>query len=117
MLVERADRLGGNSVRGGVTCWEMGAGGTGIPFDIYRRLKQTPQAVGIHSYGRHLAWFKLEQQKPYRFPGGETVIDPARGYLDSLQRVWIQGHELMKRSAASIGMASSSSRRPCRPPR
>ena len=91
VLVERADRLGGNSVRGGVTCWEMGAGGTGIPFDIYRRLKQTPQAVGIYSYGRHLAWFKPDKE-PYRFPGGETVIDPARGYLDSLQPLRIQGH-------------------------
>ena len=90
VLVERADRLGGNSVRGGVTCWEMGAGGTGIPFDIYRRLKQTPQAVGIYSYGRHLAWFKPDKE-PYRFPGGETVIDPARGYLDSLFRCGSKG--------------------------
>ena len=30
VLVEKADCLGGNSVRGGVNCWEMGAGGTGI---------------------------------------------------------------------------------------
>ena len=49
VLVERADRLGGNSVRGGVHCWEMGAGGTGIPFDLYRRLRQIPGAVGIYS--------------------------------------------------------------------
>ena len=69
VLVERADRLGGNSVRSGVTCWEMGAGGTGIPFDLYRRLKQVPNAVGIYSYGRHLAWFKPDKE-PYRFPGG-----------------------------------------------
>jgi NADPH-dependent 2,4-dienoyl-CoA reductase/sulfur reductase-like enzyme len=34
VLVEQADQLGGNSVRGGVHCWEMGAGGTGIPFDL-----------------------------------------------------------------------------------
>ena len=31
-------------------------GGTGIPFDLYRRLKRTPQAVGIYKFGRHFAW-------------------------------------------------------------
>lgn len=90
VLVERADRLGGNSVRGGVHCWEMGAGGTGIPFEIYRRLKQIPNAVGIYSYGRHLVWFKPDKE-PYRFPGGETVIDPTRRYLDSLCRHGLKG--------------------------
>lgn len=90
VLVERADRLGGNSVRGGVTCWEPGVGGTGIPFDLYRRLYQIPKAVGIYSFGRHLAWFQPDKE-PYRFPGGETVIDPARHYLDSLRRHGLKG--------------------------
>jgi len=90
VLVERADRLGGNSVRSGVTCWEPGAGGTGIPFDLYRRLTQIPQAVGIYSFGRHLVWFNPDKE-PYRFPGGETVIDPARRYADSLRRHGLKG--------------------------
>ncbi|MCR4413335.1 MAG: FAD-dependent oxidoreductase [Thermoguttaceae bacterium] len=90
VLVEQADRLGGNSVRGGVHCWENGAGGTGIPFDLYRRLKQVPGAVGISSYGRHLAWFKPDQE-PYRFPGGETIIDPRRCYADTLRRHGTRG--------------------------
>ncbi len=42
LLVEQADGIGGTAVRGGVHIWEMGVGGTGLPFDIYRRLKQLP---------------------------------------------------------------------------
>jgi 2-polyprenyl-6-methoxyphenol hydroxylase-like FAD-dependent oxidoreductase len=85
VLVERSDKLGGNSVRGGVNIWEPGLGGTAFPFEIYRRLKREPQAVGIYSMARHLSTFDPAREA-YRFPGGETVIDPARGYLDSLQR-------------------------------
>jgi len=85
VLVERSDRLGGNSVRGGVNIWEPGLGGTGFPFDIYRRLTREPKAVGIYSMARHMGTFDPAREA-YRFPGGETVIDPARSYLDSLQR-------------------------------
>ncbi|MBM3889241.1 MAG: FAD-dependent oxidoreductase, partial [Verrucomicrobia bacterium] len=90
VLVERADCLGGNSVRGGVACWEMGIGGTGIPFDLYRRLKQQPQAIGIYSYGRHASTFDPTREA-YRYPGGETVIDPTRRYLDTLMRHGARG--------------------------
>lgn len=90
VLVERADCLGGNSVRGGVNCWEMGAGGTGIPFDLYCRLKRQANAIGIYSFGRHGMWFD-PQRDPYRYPGGETIIDPARRYLDTLQRHGTKG--------------------------
>jgi len=55
VLVERSDRLGGNSVRGGVNIWEPGLGGTGFPFEIYRRLKREPKAVGIYSMNRHMS--------------------------------------------------------------
>lgn len=85
VLVEKADCLGGTSVRGGVNCWEMGAGGTGIPFDLYRRLKRQPLAIGVYTFGRHMMWFDRGRE-PYPFPGGESVIDPARRYLDTLQR-------------------------------
>lgn len=85
VLAEKADCLGGTSVRGGVNCWEMGAGGTGIPFDLYRRLKRQHQAIGIYTFGRHMMWFDRDRE-PYPFPGGESVIDPARRYLDTLQR-------------------------------
>ena len=91
LLVERSDRLGGNSVRGGVNIWEPGVGGTGFPFEIYRRLKhepglgREPNATGIYSMGRHMGTFDAKREA-YPFPGGETVIDPARTFLDSLQR-------------------------------
>jgi len=90
VLVEQADCLGGNSVRGGVSCWEMGAGGMGIPFDLYRRLKRRPGAVGIYTHARHGLWFDPARD-PYRFPGGETVIDRNRRYLDTLRRHGTRG--------------------------
>ena len=90
VLIERADCLGGNSVRSGVNCWEMGAGGTGIPFALYLRLKSQPGAVGIYSFGRHLLWFD-PRKEAYRYPGGETVIDPNRTYRDTLRRYGTNG--------------------------
>lgn len=85
VLVERADCLGGNSVRGGVNNWEPGAGGTGFPFELYQRLKRQTNAVGIYSQGRHMSTFDPKKE-PFRFPGGECVIDPSRTYLDTLAR-------------------------------
>lgn len=85
VLVERADQLGGNSVRGGVNIWEPVVGATGFPFELWRRLKLETNAAGIYSMGRHLSTFDPAREA-YRFPGGETVIDPARSYLDTLQR-------------------------------
>ncbi len=91
VLVEKADCLGGTSVRSGVNCWEMGAGGTGIPFDLYRRLKRRNEAIAIYSFGRHMSWFDAKREaQPY--PGGETVIDPTRRYVDTLQRHIPRGH-------------------------
>jgi hypothetical protein len=84
LLVEKSDSLGGNAARGGVNNWEPGAGGTGIPFDLYRRLKKIPQAIGIYSFGRHFAWQGPEVDP--KFPGGELVIDPTKHYIDSLRR-------------------------------
>lgn len=84
LLLEKSAGLGGNAARGGVNNWEPGVGGTGIPFDLYRRLRRLPQAVGIYSFGRHFAW-QGPQVNP-KFPGGELVIDPTKRYLDSLRR-------------------------------
>jgi hypothetical protein len=84
LLVEKSDSLGGNAARGGVNNWEPGAGGTGIPFDLYRRLKKIPHAVGIYKFGRHFAWQGAEISP--KFPGGELLIDPASRYLDTLRR-------------------------------
>lgn len=90
ILIEKADCLGGTSVRSGVNNWEMGAGGTGIPFEVYKRLKKIDGAVGVSSFGRHISWHDSANE-PYRFPGGERVIDPTRRYLDTLRRHGSQG--------------------------
>lgn len=84
LLVESSDVLGGTATRGGVNCWEPGAGGTGIPFDLYRRMRRRPLAAGVYSFGRHLNWQGPDEPVPY--PGGEQVIDPCRRYLDTLER-------------------------------
>ena len=84
LLVEKSDSLGGNAAWGGVNNWEPGVGGTGIPFDLYKRLKKTPKAVGIYKFGRHFAWQGPEVSPKY--PGGELVIDPDARYADTLRR-------------------------------
>lgn len=81
-LVEAADTIGGAAVRAGVCNWEPGVGGTGIPYEIYRRLARAPGAVGITSIARHCLY---DTDEP-RFPGGEALLDPAMQYADTLRR-------------------------------
>ncbi|MBL4701863.1 MAG: FAD-dependent oxidoreductase [Phycisphaeraceae bacterium] len=90
-LIEESDTLGGNAVRGGVNSWETGAGGTGIPFDLYCHFCMNhPQDIGIHGFGRHCLWHDpTKEAKP--FPGGEHLIDPSLTYLDTLQRHGTKG--------------------------
>lgn len=83
LLIERGPVIGGTVVRAGVSTWEPVAGATGIPFEIYLRLRTAPNAVAIYSYGRHSAW--PQPGRPV-FPGGEHVIDPSLTYHDTLQR-------------------------------
>ncbi|MDA1137015.1 MAG: FAD-dependent oxidoreductase [Planctomycetota bacterium] len=90
ILIEKGEILGGNAVRGGVNCWEMGVGGTGIPFDLYKRMKQIPESIGIYSFGRHGSWYRREEER-YRLLGGEQVIDPSMKYADSLLRHGCEG--------------------------
>ena len=64
LLIEQADVIGGTVTRAGVSTWEMGAGGTGLPFEIYKRLRALPRAVGIYSYGRHILWPHGRSSRP-----------------------------------------------------
>lgn len=82
-LIEAGECLGGTAVLGGVSLWEPGVGGTGIPLEIYARLSTIPDAVGVYSFGRHCLWPR-EDDAPV--PGGEHVVDPARTYADTLRR-------------------------------
>jgi len=84
LIIEKNGSLGGNAASGGVNNWEPGVGGTGIPFDLYKRLKKIPDAVGIYNFGRHFAWQGPEINP--KFPGGELVIDRTKIYLDTLRR-------------------------------
>ena len=88
LLLEQGPEIGGNAVQGGVHIWETGIGGTGIPFEIYKRLKRAPQGIGIYSFGRHCAWPDTNTPP---FPGGELLIDPKRCYLDTLRRYGSRG--------------------------
>lgn len=85
LLIEKSDSLGGNATRGGVNNWEPGVGGTGIPFDLYRRLRRRPKAIGIYKYNRHMKWPRPTDDGPV-VPGSELIIDPTRRYIDSLRR-------------------------------
>ncbi|HJN17734.1 MAG TPA: FAD-dependent oxidoreductase [Armatimonadota bacterium] len=82
-LVEKAPVIGGTATRAGVSVWEPGVGGTGIPLDIYRALRPIPQAVGIYTIGRHCLCPGPGEE---RYPGGEAVVDYTRSYVDSLLR-------------------------------
>lgn len=81
LCIEKASMIGGNAVASGVTMWEPGVGGTGFPFEIYRRLKMTPWATAVYSFGRHFSWDGRKS-----FPGGEHVPDLTRSYADTLRR-------------------------------
>ncbi len=85
LLIEKQSGLGGNASRGGVNVWEMGVGGTGIPFDIYKRLKNKAYGVGIYRFNTHRKWQQQRGEYPLH-PGAELVIDPRLTYVDTLLR-------------------------------
>ena len=81
VVAEPLDVLGGTSTVAGVNCWEPSCGGTGIPFDLYCRLRRHPEGVGIYTIHRHCCW-----PEDGKYPGGESLMDPSRTYRDSLVR-------------------------------
>lgn len=85
LLVEKQSGLGGNASLGGVNVWEMGVGGTGIPFEIYKRLKSKRSGVGIYRFNMHRKWQQKRQEYPLH-PGAELVVDPSLRYVDTLLR-------------------------------
>jgi len=85
LLVEKQNFVGGNATQSGVSVWEMGVGGTGIPFEIYKKLKEIPQAVGIYSFKKHRKWQLKTGETPLH-PGAEITIDKSVKYFDTLRR-------------------------------
>ncbi len=83
VLVEKGPAIGGTAVHAGVHNWEPGVGNTGLPFEIWQRLREVPGAIGITRVARHI---RLPADGEAPFPGGEYVVDPALHYVDSLRR-------------------------------
>jgi glycine/D-amino acid oxidase-like deaminating enzyme len=83
LVIEKSSSIGGNANRCGVNNWEPVAGATGFPREIYQRLRERPQAVGIYGYSRHFVWSGKQS-----FPGGEHTLRAAAGksYSDTLRR-------------------------------
>ncbi|MCK4626012.1 MAG: FAD-dependent oxidoreductase [Phycisphaerae bacterium] len=83
LLLEKDETIGGTAVRSGVSTWEPDAGGKGIPHEIYRRLTNIPNSVGIYSVGKSLDSSGPDGPK---FIGGECLIEPNAHYRDTLLR-------------------------------
>ena len=83
-LVEERESLGGTSTLGGVNCWEPGISGTGVHYELYKRLAAFPSACGI---GKTI---------PSPFPGapiGFSRIDRSLSYESTLRRSGIPWNE------------------------
>ncbi len=89
LLIERNRLLGGTATHSGVNVWGQGVGGTGIPHEIYERMKAHENAIGITRCNRHLTLgrqFTTDELTKLDYPGVEHVIDNDLGYLDTLRR-------------------------------
>ena len=60
LLLEAADGLGGTSTRAGVNNYEPVAGATGLPQEVYERLRQIPDAVALQE-----PWVSYTPEKPW----------------------------------------------------
>lgn len=83
VLVEKEGRLGGTSVSGGVSSWEPVCGASGLPGNVYERLKATG-AAGVYRFVHHCSW--PENGSPCMFPGALLEIDPLASYSCTLRR-------------------------------
>lgn len=81
-LIEAAPVLGGTATRALVCTWEPGIGGTGLPLEAYRRLRQRGGAA-IHRVERHCAAPDPDRR---HFPGGENRLVADGRYGQTLRR-------------------------------
>ncbi len=77
LIIDTMALLGGSSTAGGVNNWEPGVGGLGIHYELYERLRQLPDAVGV---GKTTHFYSPDE------PYGLSTIDPASSYEESLRR-------------------------------
>lgn len=70
LLVEASAGLGGTSTWAGVNNWEPVAGPTGLPWELYERLRRRPLAVALQRrIGGHTtpgSWFEIAPETDYR---------------------------------------------------
>ena len=70
LLVEASEGLGGTSTWAGVNNWEPVAGPTGLPWELYERLRRRPLAVAlqrrIRDHPTPGSWFEIAPEIDYR---------------------------------------------------
>ena len=70
LLVEASPGLGGTSTWAGVNNWEPVAGPTGLPAELYARLRRRPLAVALQRRLRHHptpgSWYEVSPETDYR---------------------------------------------------
>jgi hypothetical protein len=104
LLVEAGPGLGGTRTRSGVNNYEPVAGATGLPQEIYERLREIPDAVTLqrpwakYHPERPWGWTKPSEQTDYRLSlsrrsGVPIVFEP-----DTLNRVM---QEMLKEAGCS----------------
>ncbi len=81
VLVERDTMLGGTSVNAGVNCWEPTVDGSGVPYELYERMRQVPGGAGIYRIRRHCSFMKGLDRL---FPGSDQRLEPELSYADTL---------------------------------
>ncbi len=79
--------LGGTSTAGGVNNWEPGVGGMGIHYEIFERMSQLPNAIGV---GKSVHFYSREE------PYGLSRIDPDSSYESSLRRSATSGQDVRR---------------------
>jgi hypothetical protein len=75
LLVEAAAGLGGTSTWAGVNNWEPVAGPTGLPAELYERLRRRPLAVALQ-----------RRRRTHPTPGSWYEVSPETDYRRSLSR-------------------------------
>lgn len=87
VVVESMSMLGGTSTLGGVNNWEPGVGGLGVHYELYARMSQIPDAIGV---GRTVHAYSPDE------PYGLSRVDPDSPYESSLRRAGLSGDQVRR---------------------
>lgn len=93
LLIEAGSGLGGTSTWAGVNNWEPVAGGTGLPWELYERLRRLPQAVALqrrtaeHTRERPFSMHVAAPETDYRLSLSRRSGMPIAFEPDAMDRV------------------------------